>query len=658
MLNLIAHTVLSFFLLIDKAIYGFSVIVYDLLILISKTNIFKQEIFTDFSSRVYALVGIFMLFKVSFSILNYIINPDDMSDKQKGMGKIVTNVVIVLVLIVLTPRIFSEAMEIQQLILSEDILGKLVLGGSPNDSICNQYSELGQPLPNDIICQRNAGDFIARETFSPFFRYTDQNNQEKNSLSETFSAAMDAIWDDTATYYILASTAAGVVLALVLLQYCFDVAIRAVKLVFFQLIAPVAIISLIDPKSSKDGLFKKGTKAAIKTYLDLFIRLLAIYFVIFIIGNISIKVPEGSGVAGSFAQALIILGALLFAKQLPNFLKELGINMSGGFTLNPMKRIAEAPVLGGVTSAAITKATGYAWNAANLGAGFISGKARELAGKVTGKEFESWDSNAALERARLRNKAYSVEAWSRIQSAGLKGNGNYSGPQGHDLYASSSSGDPERKGGLPGLISGRKNAAFREVQYHTFEQSDSDGVKSAKGIKATVSNAQNLVNTINNQASAKYQAAVTSGNTAQMQTYEQQMRADPSINYKDLAKGVARQYNDWVKNYNATAKPGVPKKQEIDAEHLANLNTDFSTYIANLANSINTEGKEIDQNGNVIGNFELKMIDKAGLAQSKATTIAELSQVMSMFAKASSDHLDKEMKSQKGAPPMPGGPKK
>ena len=132
----------------------------------------------------------------------------------------------------------------------------------------------------------------------------------------------------------------------------------------------------------------------------------------------------------------------------------------------------------------------------------------------------------------------------------------------------------------------------------------------------------------------------------------------PSINYKDLAKGVAREYNDWVKNYNANAKPGVPKKQEIDAEHLANLNTDFSTYIANLANSINTEGKEIDQNGNVIGNFELKMIDKTGLAQSKATTIAELSQVMSMFAKASSDHLDKEMKSQKGAPPMPGGPKK
>ena len=134
-----------------------------------------------------------------------------------------------------------------------------------------------------------------------------------------------------------------------------------------------------------------------------------------------------------------------------------------------------------------------------------------------------------------------------------------------------------------------------------------------------------------------------------MQTYEQQMRADPSINYKDLAKGVARQYNDWARSTG---------KQEIDAEHLANLNMDFSTYIANLANSINTEGKEIDQNGNVIGNFELKMIDKAGLAQSKATTVAELSQVMSMFAKASSDHLDKEMKSQKGAPPMPGGPKK
>lgn len=644
MLNLISHIFLSFFLLIDKAIYTFSVTIYGLLLDISNANIFKQETITEFSSRIYALVGIFMLFKVSFSILNYIINPDELVDKQKGMGKIITNVMVVLVLIVITPRIFSEAMEIQQILLGEDILGTIVLGGSPNASICKQYEDANQTIPDDIICTTNAGDYIARETFSPFFQYTNPNQQKKSNLSETFSDAMDAIWDDTATYYILFSTGAGIVLILVLLQYCFDIAIRTIKLLFYQLIAPIPIISLVDPKSAKDGLFKKYTKSVTKTYVDLFIRLLAIYFVIFIISNIQI-----TG-ANSFVRVMIILGALLFAKQLPNFLKELGVNMNGGFTLNPMKRVAEAPVLGGVTTAAITKATGYGLSAAALGAGFISGKARELAGKMTGKDYGQWDSHAEFEKARLRNKAYSVEAWSRMQSAGLKGNGNYSGPQGHDLYASASSGDPEKKGGIQGVIAGRKNAAFREVQYHTFEQSDSDGVKKAKGIKATVSNAQNLVTTVNNQASAKYQAAVNSGNTTQIREYEKQMRADPSKNYKDIAKGVARQYNEWARSNG---------KQEIDADNLANLNLDFSTYVASLANSINAEGKKVDASGTVLGDFKLDTIASDGIThESKDTTVAELSQVMSMFAKASSDHLDKEMKTQKGAPPMPGGPKK
>lgn len=47
-----------------------------------------------------------MIFKVSFSIIKYIINPDTFSDKEKGMGKVIQNVILVLVSLVCNPTSF------------------------------------------------------------------------------------------------------------------------------------------------------------------------------------------------------------------------------------------------------------------------------------------------------------------------------------------------------------------------------------------------------------------------------------------------------------------------------------------------------------------------------------------------------------------------
>ena len=69
---------------------------------------------------------------------------------------------------------------------------------------------------------------------------------------------------------------------LLLINFCMDVAVRSIKLAFLQLVAPIPIISYIDPKSGKDGLFKKWYDMCFKTYLSLFIRLLALYFAIYI----------------------------------------------------------------------------------------------------------------------------------------------------------------------------------------------------------------------------------------------------------------------------------------------------------------------------------------------------------------------------------------
>ena len=157
-----------------------------------------------------------------------------------------------------------------------------------------------------------------------------------------------------AKYYIMEyhfgiSTAVGIILLLLLVNFCLDAGARMVKLSFLQLIAPIPIVSYIDPASGKNGMFMKWLKEVGKTWISLFIKLLAIFFAISIIQHVDTLVPVGAdaGNAGIWVQIFVIIGALMFAKQLPDLIQNItGIKMEGGFNLNPFKKI-ENEALGG-----------------------------------------------------------------------------------------------------------------------------------------------------------------------------------------------------------------------------------------------------------------------------------------------------------------------
>ena len=102
-MNFLQSILRTVFFWLDKIIYPLIGSIYNLFTSIAETTVIDQEIIKAFGGRIYALLGIFMLFKVSFSILNYIVNPDDMSDKNKGFSKLITNVLISLSLLVVTP---------------------------------------------------------------------------------------------------------------------------------------------------------------------------------------------------------------------------------------------------------------------------------------------------------------------------------------------------------------------------------------------------------------------------------------------------------------------------------------------------------------------------------------------------------------------------
>lgn len=126
-------------------------------------------------------------------------------------------------------------------------------------------------------------------------------------------------------YTPVISMIVGIVFVFILLSFTIDVAVRSIKLAVLRLLAPIPIISYMDPKGSSDSSFNKWVKALTSTYIDLFIRLAVVYFVLFLIQDLiihGIVVDADNGFLLVATYIVIFIGLFVFAKQAPKFIKQ------------------------------------------------------------------------------------------------------------------------------------------------------------------------------------------------------------------------------------------------------------------------------------------------------------------------------------------------
>ena len=133
-MNYIVMILRTLFFHIDRVVYEGIGIVYDLLLKLARTTIIDSATIENVYGRIYALIGIFMLFKISISLINYVLNPDEFIDKEKGMASIVKRIIISLVMLVLIPYGFKEAYALQTIILEDNTLAALIFGEVNNDT--------------------------------------------------------------------------------------------------------------------------------------------------------------------------------------------------------------------------------------------------------------------------------------------------------------------------------------------------------------------------------------------------------------------------------------------------------------------------------------------------------------------------------------------
>lgn len=403
--------------LISNLIYDMIVYAYDLFNLISRAKFLDNDFVQSIYQKVGLILGLFMLFKLIFSGIQALIDPNKLSDKKSGYTAIISRSIIAIVLLGVTPTIFKEAFVLQDLLTgannnNENIIYKLIIGKpiDTNDGTFGQViaSELYFSFFRDDESPHldQASDPDSGESLSS----TDSYNQIQSDVhNKGFSSTQRYLKYQKDGEYVIEfneifSPLVGGVVLWILLMYCIQIAIRVFQLAYLQLIAPIPILSYI---SDSEGTFSKWIKQCTATYLDLFIRLAIIYFIMYFASYVLEQINNADsilrlslgGVEGftlGLVKVFLIIGLLLFAKKVPDLLKDLFPNMGGGaaglsFGLKPQKEVtnfakgagslAAGAAVGGI--AGIATGIKYGENARGKIAGGLGGFFRGAASART-----------------------------------------------------------------------------------------------------------------------------------------------------------------------------------------------------------------------------------------------------------------------------------
>ena len=107
--------------------------------------------FTTIYNKISLIIGIFMVFRVTFWLIEIMVSPDKISDKEKNPTKIIQKVLIAVVMLAITPTIFEYAFKFQNLIIDENVIGNIMsVSGVDSDP-------------------SNAGRYLAAELFTNFY---------------------------------------------------------------------------------------------------------------------------------------------------------------------------------------------------------------------------------------------------------------------------------------------------------------------------------------------------------------------------------------------------------------------------------------------------------------------------------------------------------
>ncbi len=437
--------IIGILLTLDTFIYGLIGSAFRIFMAIASARLLSSDAYYEVANRVYVIIGVLMLFVLSYAILRGIIDPDQSMKGDLG-PKMVKNVVIAVVGLAITPVIFNLLYQAQNLFLEHDVLAKIFFRsnsdlsvnlGSSSVTVGDQSTSVDPNVSVDDKIKEIGGSVTATNLWEAFFHPAEDSGKtsdeieadpsdyflagggyllacaglavaaalvpvggwilggaavvaclagvsninsgiegskitdgDKITLSEAYALTSGGgsfgiytvflnnyIEDGEIEYFWGLSTIAGIFVLYAFVSFSIDMGVRAAKMAYYQIIAPVPLIMQVLP-SFKDN-FRQYTKSVVSTFMEVFIRISVVYIVVYIICHLYDLFSTTSALWANddlnsietlLALALLILGLVAFARQAPKFISEsLKLN-TGNMSLGIGKKFAEG---GGFAAKAI-----------------------------------------------------------------------------------------------------------------------------------------------------------------------------------------------------------------------------------------------------------------------------------------------------------------
>ena len=334
----------------------------------------------DIMHRVMALAGIYALFRLAISLVNYLVNTDKSNDISKNGLTYIKNIVIAVILLVIMTPAFNYTGKISTAIIEDGVIEKVVFGNIDNGT--------------ESTIQKDSKAFVYH-VFSLFFKPRSGTCENNNSgycgaynklLSGDDSTHL--ITDLTGAYYAgfeyipIISGIAGILLAYYFIRFCSELAVRILKLLVLQLIAPIPIIMSIDPKNNKRlGVF-------FSTYLNIwaqvFVRIVTVY-----LAYVACYVVSSSELLNTTSEwkwlieLLLYMGIFQGASQIPKLIDDvLGTKLATGTSGKSFGSVLGS-IIGGAAGA-FGGAIAGGFQGAAAGGGFSNMASGILTGATSG----------------------------------------------------------------------------------------------------------------------------------------------------------------------------------------------------------------------------------------------------------------------------------
>lgn len=392
-----------------KPIYCLIVYMYKIFYNIATTRFLQSEIVQEISANIYTLVSVVMLFAFSVTILSAIVNPDLLSDGKKGVKAVFKRAIIALMLIVVIPFAFDELYKIQETIMKNSLIEKIVVGieyncNSSDKSKCEAGGNGGQVIagtlmsavlyPDDEMADADGNVNVSVSVSEYYSKMIAEDLPKyigavaKNINATAINPENANISNDEAYAFKfngLIAIVVGLVTVYILVIFAIDVAVRVFKMAFMELTAPISIVSYV---AAGDKILSSWFKELGKTYAELFVRVAAIAFYLFLVSNLSSFMEQFKDSDWTLVlKAFLMVGMLIFAKQVPDMIGKIfgvEIKSQGGIAgrLGNMAGVGKVAqnAWKGLTN--VAKATPLL---AGAGIGALAGKGVDLLGRAGGK---------------------------------------------------------------------------------------------------------------------------------------------------------------------------------------------------------------------------------------------------------------------------------